>query len=121
MLNGQLLDFLAGVIGRHAIHNQDFDFTGVILGQDGAQAALDVGGFVTDGEDDGDNRGCHIGFHVSRDYPTKFEMSSNSALRRRSKGNSVKMRFRQPKRNSAGDWSAAEIASARSCGAGEAG
>jgi len=51
----QRSDLCAGVVGGHAVNNKDFHaIRRVILGKDGLKSLLDVGGFVTDGEDEGD-------------------------------------------------------------------
>lgn len=51
----QRSDLCAGVVGGHAVNDKDFHaIRRVVLGKDGSKSLLDVGGFVADGEDEGD-------------------------------------------------------------------
>jgi hypothetical protein len=53
---------LTSFIGGHAIGNQDFYFTGIILRKNGLQAAPNIDSFVVDREYERDKRNmryCH--------------------------------------------------------------
>jgi len=54
MRSRQFLDYLAGIISRKDVGNNEFDFAKLILGKDGAQARHDEGGFITNGDDNGE-------------------------------------------------------------------
>lgn len=58
MIGLHALDDAACVVGGHAISDEDFQaIMGVVLGKDGIQAALDIGSFVANRDEDGDEGG----------------------------------------------------------------
>lgn len=56
----QLLDQLAGIVGKDTVGDDDFYAVGrAILREDGAQSLLDEGGFVVNRKEDGKKRERH--------------------------------------------------------------